>query len=46
METIIGEVDMNLTEIHKTIIPDIPHWTINLTLAGAVEYTYCTSAEG
>ena len=37
METIIGEVDMDLTEIHKTIIPDIPPWiirtpNINLTL--------------
>ena len=37
METIIGEVDMDLTEKHKTIIPDIPPWTmrtpnINLTL--------------
>ena len=37
METIFGEVDMNLTEIHLTIIPDIPAWTIripniNLTL--------------
>ena len=37
METFIGEVDMDLTEIHKTIIPDIPPWTIrtpniNLTL--------------
>ena len=37
METIIGEVDMDLTEIHKTIIPDIQPWTIrapniNLTL--------------
>ena len=28
METIIGEVDMDLTEIHKTIIPDIPLWTM------------------
>ena len=37
METIIGEVDMDLREIHMTIIPDIPPWTIrtsniNLTL--------------
>ena len=37
METIMGEVDMDLTEIHQTIIPDIQHWTIrtqniNLTL--------------
>ena len=37
METIIGEVDMDLKEMHKTIIPDIPLWTIrtpniNLTL--------------
>ena len=37
METIIREVDMDLTEIHKTIIPDISRWTIktpniNLTL--------------
>ena len=37
METIIGEVDMDLTETHTTIIPDIPPWTIktsniNLTL--------------
>ena len=36
-ETIIGEVNMDLTEIHKTIIPDIPSWiirtlNINLTL--------------
>ena len=27
METIIGEA-VDLTEIHKTIIPDIPPWTI------------------
>ena len=37
MEKIIGGVDLDLTEIHKTIIPDIPPWTlktpnINLTL--------------
>ena len=37
METIIGEVDIDLIEIHKIIIPDIPPWTIrtlniNLTL--------------
>ena len=37
METIIGKVDMDLTEIYETIIPDIPPWTIktsniNLTL--------------
>ena len=37
MGTIIGEVDMDLTEIHKTLIPDIPPWTkrtpnINLTI--------------
>ncbi len=28
METIIGEVDMDLTDIYKTIIPDIPLWTL------------------
>ena len=28
METIIGEAEVNLTEIHKTIIPDILPWTI------------------
>ena len=28
METIIGEAEVDLTEIHKTIIPDIPPWTI------------------
>ena len=28
METIIGEAEVNLTEIHKTIMPDIPLWTI------------------
>ena len=28
METIIGEAEVDLTEIHKTIIPDIPSWTI------------------
>ena len=28
METIIGDVDMDLTGILKTIIPDIPPWTI------------------
>ena len=28
METIIGEAELNLTEIHKTIIPDIPPWPI------------------
>ena len=28
METIIGEVDMDLTEIHKTLIPNIQPWTI------------------
>ena len=28
METIIGEVDVDLKEIHKTILPDIPPWTI------------------
>ena len=28
METIIGEVEVDLTEIYKTIIPDIPPWTI------------------
>ena len=37
METIIWEVDMDLTEIHKAIIPDDPPWIIrtpiiNLTL--------------
>ena len=37
METIIQEVDMDLTEIHQSTIPDIPPWTIrtpniNLTL--------------
>ena len=29
MEMIIGEADMELTEIHKTIIPDILPWTIS-----------------
>ena len=38
METIIGKVDMDLTEIHKTIIPNIQPQTIrtpnlNLTLS-------------
>ena len=36
METIIGEAEVDLTEIHKTIIPDIPRWTIrtpNIILA-------------
>ena len=28
METIIGEAEIDLTEIHKTIMPDIPPWTI------------------
>ena len=28
METIFGEVDIDLIEVHKTIIPDIPPWTI------------------
>ena len=28
METIIEEVDVDLTEIHKIIIPDIPPWTM------------------
>ena len=28
METIIGEAEVDLTEVHKTIIPDIPPWTI------------------
>ena len=28
METIIGESEVDLTEIHKKIIPDIPPWTI------------------
>ena len=28
METIIGEAEIDLTEIHKTIIPDITSWTI------------------
>ena len=28
IETIIGEAEVDLTEIHKTIIPDIPPWTI------------------
>ena len=28
METFIEEVEVDLTEIHKTIIPDIPPWTI------------------
>ena len=28
METIIGEAEVDLTEIHKTIIADIPPWTI------------------
>ena len=28
METIIGEAEVDLTEIHKTIIPDIPPWTV------------------
>ena len=28
METIIGEAEVDLTENHKTIIPDIPPWTI------------------
>ena len=28
METIIGEAEADLTEIHKTIIPDIPPRTI------------------
>ena len=37
METIIGEVDMDFTEIYLIIMPDIPPWTIrtpnmNLTL--------------
>ena len=27
METIIGEAEVDLTEVHKTIIPDIPPWT-------------------
>ena len=27
-ETIIGEAEVDLIEIHKTIIPDIPPWTI------------------
>ena len=43
METIIGEVDMYLTEIHKTIVPDIQPWTIrtpniNLTLYKFLKY--------
>ena len=28
METIIGEAEVDLTEIHKTIIPDIQPWTL------------------
>ena len=28
METIIGEAEVDLTKIHKTIIPDTPPWTI------------------
>ena len=32
METIIGEAEVDLTEIHKTIIPDIPRWTPNIIL--------------
>ena len=28
MEIIIGEAEVDLTEIHKTIMPDIPPWTI------------------
>ena len=28
METTIGEAEVDLTENHKTIIPDIPPWTI------------------
>ena len=28
MEAIIEEAEVDLTEIHKTIIPDIPPWTI------------------
>ena len=28
METIIGEAEVDATEIHKIIIPDIPPWTI------------------
>ena len=28
METIIGEAEVDLTKIHKTIVPDIPPWTI------------------
>ena len=30
METIIGEAEVDLTEIHKTIIPDIPPWIIRI----------------
>ena len=32
METIIGEAEVELTEIHKTIIQDIPRWTIRTTI--------------
>ena len=28
MDTIIGEAEVDLTEIRKTIIPDIPPWAI------------------
>ena len=38
METIIGEVGMNLTEIQKTIIPDIPPWTIKTP---SINLTFC-----